>query len=435
MAKRIKTSLLVPSELDIFSGPQRSYAIDDAEFTSYKPVNALTVGSSHIEFLSVGKGSFFYRSFKEIPLRLTCKITSDTGAALEAKDDSPKVTLVNNALHSLIQSVNCYLNGTDITAHSDLYSYSAYLQTVLAWNKDDAADRLTAEGFDPDTGSDNSKWEDGNTGLAARFTRFKSDTEFELYGRLLLDIASCEFLFPDGIDVRIRLNLHESNFYLFADKAATASLQITGATLYMKHVYPSPSLLLAHAKAFSVSKALYHYKKVVVKNFTVAAKQSSFSIENVFTGRSPLVCFMVLVSNESFVGNMLLNPFSFKHYAINSITYQLDNRVVVLDNMDFTKNRYTYAFAQLYSAMGIHRSPESTLVTYDRFKKGLFVTGADFSLTQDGLSTAPGHSRAGNLRIEVKFGSAPAEAISAIVFGVFDGLISVDKERTVTVEE
>lgn len=430
-SKRKRLEEFVPTDMDLFEGAPRSYVVTDSEFVAHKPVNALA-GASHIEFFSVGKGASFYRRFKNIYLRATFKLTNPDGTALPTGADDAKVTLVNNALHSVIGSVNLWLNGTDVCPHSDHYAHSAYIQTLLSFSPEDSTHRLPAELFYRDTGAATHKFDASNEGVVARYNRLKGDTEVEVYGKLLLDICTCDLVFPDNIDVRVRLNLNESPFYLLASKAATAVLQISKVSLYMEQLQVQPSLLLAHAQAFTKSNAIFHYKRIIVKQFTVGGKQQSFNIENAWVGKAPLVMLMALVDNEACVGNILQSPFCFKHFSVNTITFELNNKQYRIDDMDFAKDKYTFAFASLYAALGVHRAPESSLVTFDAYKHGSFITGVDFSLDKQGLNSGPGQSQTGNVRVEVAFKTAPDKAISVILMGLFDGSLEIDHERHVT---
>ena len=51
--------------------------------------------------------------------------------------------MVNNLLHSLISQCTIYLNGTQNPQTTELYPYSAYIETLVTYGNDAANSHLT----------------------------------------------------------------------------------------------------------------------------------------------------------------------------------------------------------------------------------------------------------------------------------------------------
>lgn len=422
----------VDQALDIFSNPPETQLYVDSEYREYKPVNTIS-NSSFLEFISMGKGSPVYRDLRNIYTRGFYKITDKTGGEV---DESYIMTIINGGTASLIESVNMFWNDTNVTPEATNFDTTSYTQTVLNFDTATAADRLLAECTAPDTGDTPEKNDANNTGAAARYKITKKGQVFEIFQKLLVDISTCDRLIPDGIDIRLRLNLYrDSNRYLFASKAltggATVKLDIVDFSLYMQDVTLSPSLLLAHARMFAHNRCILPFKKITTREFVIPANQTTFSIENVYLG--PKVPTFLLIFFNKNACPITYNPRAFLHLSLQTIGVEVSNKILKYDRLkwDTTDFQYSQAFHGLFRAMGIHHSPESTLVNYNNFSKGYAMFAFDLSRQKSGLQNGPTESHPGPLRVFGTFGTATQVAINCNIFAVQDAMITISNQREV----
>ena len=100
----------------------------------YEPAQS---GTNPMEFV-IKPLSDYIDSIKT-ELRLVVKITKRNGGAT----GGGKYTLINNALHSLINQFTIELNLTLITEQSDTQTYNAYIKTLLNFNEQAKKSYLT----------------------------------------------------------------------------------------------------------------------------------------------------------------------------------------------------------------------------------------------------------------------------------------------------
>lgn len=151
---------IIPSELDLFGERKQNRAIVSAEVQELKPVNAIsTPAITHLEFVSTGEANRM-RNMKHVYLRMKLRLCKPDGtplpqdrAAVAASGSqpavpaytAPKFAIINNGLHSLIRSINLYLNGVDVNQSSDFYAQRAYAQTLIEFSPLHGYERLAPE--------------------------------------------------------------------------------------------------------------------------------------------------------------------------------------------------------------------------------------------------------------------------------------------------
>lgn len=448
---------VLPSELDLFADRHKNMAVTSAEWLNLKPVNAISnTNVSHLEFVSTGEGHR-YRNLNHVYLRLRVRLTKPDGTALpmdraevpassgvtaQAAYTAPKFAIINNGLHSIINSINVFLNGVDINASSDFYAFRAYIETMLTFSALHGYERLGPEFYHPSPDNsfgetvlaDETNWPadfKSNYGLKWRFDRTKENKTLEMYGRLFLDLSTMKCLIPGNVDMRIKINLNDPDFFIVTDTAGeTARLFIDDASLMTQVCSIQPSLLLAHERAFQTRSMNGPFKKTQMKQFVVPGNLRSFSLSNCWVGSLPRLVLFAMVDQNSASGDITKNPMVFKHYSLSSVMFDVNGKQTKIEGLSFNQNQnlYAAAFVELYSALNMHRTPEAS-VSYHDFIHGKFVLAADLSATLEGLNHDYAPSATGSLRVEANFAEALPHPITVLLMGIFDSTLYIDKDR------
>ena len=103
--------------------------------------------------------------------------------------DNIRAAPVNFLLHSLFREISATLNDTPASDPNPLYSYRAYLETMLNYSEQTQKTRLLSVGWAKDTARHMAVTDlaDANTCLRDRATRFTASAVIELVGRPYLD--------------------------------------------------------------------------------------------------------------------------------------------------------------------------------------------------------------------------------------------------------
>lgn len=101
---------------------------------------------------------------------------------------------------------------------------------------------------------------------------------------------------------------------------------------------------------------------------------------------------------------------------------------------DFPKHQYIRAYNSLFDGCNINHSDIGNAISRKDYPDGYALVAVD--LTPD-LSASSAHislPKTGSLRIDVQFGAALAQSITAVIFAEFPGLVSIDKDRNIVTD-
>ena len=141
-----------------------------------------------------------------------------------------------------------------------------------------------------------------------------------------------------------------------------------------------------------------------------------------------------MLRNADFSGSTDKNPYLFRHFGLNAFVMYVNGRQVPFEGLSLNTadtKTCTMAYQTLFSGLGIHEGNKGIQITLTQFTKGSFML--IFDLTPDGCAS-DGHTSlpdTGNIRIELKFDEALAEAVTILLYQKFDTSIQIDRLRNV----
>ncbi|UYV63397.1 hypothetical protein LAZ67_2003955 [Cordylochernes scorpioides] len=396
--------LCLKSELDLFSGLPIQVAIENSDFEEVHPIATLSDGP--IEFYIPGTFEHYIDpSF--IFLQLAVKISKRDGSALAATD---KVGPINYLLNTAFENRNALLNFPE-------NAQKTFLKSSL-FEKD------TAKYFDETDPNGN------NLGLKARHAVMDLNKEITLFGAMNLDLSFQHKLLLNGVSLKIRLHRAKNSFVLMSNTQGFV-LKITKASLLVRKVTVSLSVVLAHNKTLENGVAKYPIRKVDVKTLTIPSGTHSTILPNLFLGPVPNRIVIGFVMNGAYSGDFTKNPFNFQNFNINYISLKIGQRVLPNRPLtpQFSEGEFYRSYVDLFSNMGRYLSSGELNITPEEFQNGLTLFAFD---TTPDLCASDLHSSAtqnSNISLEVKFSSALTSTINVILYSEFQSEIHIDKLR------
>ena len=118
---------------------------------------------------------------------------------------------------------------------------------------------------------------------------------------------------------------------------------------------------------------------------------------------------------------------------INYLAVYEDGRQVPAKPLqpNFETGHYVRSYVNLFSATGKQAQDEANELTRDDFGNGYTFFG--FDLTPDACDGGCFHLvRKGNLRIDIHFATALTQTVNVVVYGEFEAVLEIDKDRSVT---
>ena len=419
----------VTSQLDLFSVPPTQTSLEDGFFTEYRPISVLTSGGP-VEFCIAAESSN-YIDLANTFLYVRASVTKADGTALAADTE---ITPECNFLHTLWSQCDLYLNDTLVTQSSNNYGYRSYIETLLSFGKDAKDSQLSSVlWYQNSSGSFDTRGA-GNAGYTKRKAIAAQSHEFDMMGRLHLDMSFQSRYVLNGIEIKYRLIRAKDSFCLHgnADQAEN-KVSLKEVSLFCRKVKPNPSIQLAHTKALQHGTAKYPLRRVEVKTFTIPQGNRSFSKESLFLGQLPTRIVVGFVDNDAYNGNIAKSPFNFKNYDINFVCVYRDGVQIPSSPLqpDFNNNKFIRSYLRLFSQTSQYFADTGLALSRSDFGGGYTLFA--FDLTPQLNSSDPAFKliKSGNIRLEVHFAAATPRTLTAVVLAEHDNLLQVDDQRHV----
>ena len=136
------------SSLDIFLVPETDYSLQGYRMVPYHKLSS-SITPMKFSVPALEDYTDLIRRFFIIDLRLYSSATNGTVADGNAASDANHTRFtyaVNNLAHTIFKKINLRFNGALMSEQTDTYAYSAYIQTLLNYNRDDGETLLAPQG-------------------------------------------------------------------------------------------------------------------------------------------------------------------------------------------------------------------------------------------------------------------------------------------------
>ena len=124
-------------------------------------------------------------------------------------------------------------------------------------------------------------------------------------------------------------------------------------------------------------------------------------------------------------------PFHFKHNNLESLTVSVDSDTLIRLDFDFDNGNYVEAYDTLMRSTGQYKGRRSMLVDYHDSGNGTMILVFDLTARGERNSEQFTVKKLGNLRINLKYKNALTETNNLILYGEFDGVLTIDADRNV----
>ena len=145
-----------------------------------------------------------------------------------------------------------------------------------------------------------------------------SEISFSLYGRIAIDLFTCEKLLPTKTKVRIKLIRARPNFYMLSDNPSV-SLKIVDCSLFTRRILvaePNHQYLQWNLER---EPAHYNYMETIARTFIILSRQNQFIQENVFNNAPIRRRAVAMHTNSANAGSFHENPFIYQQFHLREL--------------------------------------------------------------------------------------------------------------------
>ena len=159
-------------------------------------------------------------------------------------------------------------------------------------------------------------------------------------------------------------------------------------------------------------------------------------IQHLFAGRSlPQKIMVGFVTDKAESGHIEKNPFIFNHNNVAQIQMFKNGQAYPRFPFrpDFAKKMYIKEFASLFNVASVRNVNVGFPINYDEYPKGFAFYGFDLTGDQTKDEDTSHLREYGDITFDVVFKTAPAEAITMVVFAEYEEELILDGMNNVRV--
>ena len=171
--------------------------------------------------------------------------------------------------------------------------------------------------------------------------------------------------------------------------------------------------------------AIYPVNGVVVDYIPMKTNDKELRKDELFHGAVPKYLIMAIVGKTAFHGDYAKNPYNFKHYNLSSLCLKKDREIFPYETFspDLKGKNCLREYISLYQRNGLLGKDADLPITYEEFLNGYTLFQWNLTTNQRGTNSHP-NERA-NLSLCVDFVEPLPEPANLLLYGVFDGTVSL----------
>ena len=228
------------------------------------------------------------------------------------------------------------------------------------------------------------------------------------------DLCMQNRLLPPGIEIKVKLTRNSNDFILMtSSETENYQLQLTECTLHVHGVELSPGMLTKQHELLSDHNAYYHYRRSILRSFTLAKSTKTWSMAQPFGTHIPFDILLVFVPSKNFLGSYKHNPLYLHHCNVTNITFRAEGYQPVTIRTNFTQNQMSGMYRALYEPDMGQLSPAGLLNMSD-LKNGLAIFR--IKLGKSGYERAF-RAKHGQTHLSIEMSSELDQAYTLIAYG------------------
>lgn len=424
-------------ELEVFENIPVQTSIEDTIIEELIPQSQLNTGA-HVEFIIKTADNEFIKPMETLlQSRFKVKLRKVDNTAITDADWA-KVSLVNNAAHSMWAQIDVSIGESQTTASLQTYPYKAYIDSVIHTSKEAKDTYQKLIGFtDDDFTNDKIHKPDTTRTKLIQPPTTATDKSIgclcELWTPLNIDLFRQPKDLIGGLTVKLRLIPSRPEFlFMCSDANIIPSIEFEDIYLHVSERTISGDVALGIMQGLMISPAKYPINRCEVRSHTIDRGTMIRNLDNLIIGTMPRKVYVAFTSNAGFGGSYTKNPFYFDNYNISSIACYVNSQMVSRrpQKPDYELPYFTKEYLNFLKVSGQFNNLIQTTITPEKYKTGYTIFAFDLTRDKSGGFLKEGYcdppKKFSNLRFTVQFNSALTETISAIIFCEWDDLVIID---------
>ena len=420
-------------------------SIDSTYVDTFFPVNSWQ-SDKFIEF-RIPKSAQTFIDLANIHLQLQLQVTKKTCSESGVWTGNVKTQsgdhfdLVNVTLYTIFKALSIELNNVEIVNITN-YSLNTYLRLITQFSDQEFkkfGELIHFQNYDTiqkALASDSYFANLNQTGdIAKRLINIRENGVF-LHGPLISDLNEITDYLIDGVDLIIRLSIHDNPFIFFTNQQnptgdATGkkyTFNLSDISLNVRRVKPSENAYLAMVKTLEPTSNIlptlnYVFTSKIPKTYHLPNGVSEFNIDLPYNQNIPEKLFICFQTYDSFnTRDYKYNGLYLDHLNLSQVIININGSTVYNIKSDFSLGNCAELYFNTLMAIG-----KDNVLTYNNFKSGMTLLG--FSLANFDTSADIRNPYHGVMRITLNFQPRLADNAICYILGDVLSILSINKNR------
>ena len=335
-----------------------------------------------------------------------------------------------------------YLNNKLIADTSNNYPYVHYIQRLLTMPDSVKNAKLKGEFYYPNTTPNDYDMSGSSKpkGFKDRFEASKGSQQVFLLGQLVNGLFQQQRWLGPGNELRIVLRRSHPKFCLDSkDDNGEFKVELKSATLLVQRKPVTQKVMDIHRSMLEKNETMkFILNEPVIKTASIPSGLTSYTTEGIIVGRVPKVLCIGLVSNEAYNGKLSKIPMNFAPNNLSEVTVTWNNAESIESrtiSLNFKDSNNTAPDDVLEGVLSLQKAVANDLmwngISKDNYAQGNALVCVELLPNiPDALSVI----RNGTVKISLQFRSGTTEALTLVVFGLYQNILEIDRNRNVVID-
>jgi hypothetical protein len=401
------------------------------------PLIPVTDGDSPIEF--VINSESHYIDLADTYLKVFFRIKKTGGGNCTTSDE---VAPANLMFGLMFKNMEVYLNNKLISDTNNNYPYVHFIQRLLTMPESVKNSKLRGEFYYPQKTPNDYSLATGSVslGFKDRYDLSKSSKQVILLGQLVNGLFQQGRWLGPGNELRIVLRKSHPRFCLDSAVDSTEyKVDIQKAILLVQRKPVTQKVMDIHRSLLEKNETMkYILNEPVVKTVALTPGLAQYPVDNVIIGKIPKVLCLGLVSHDAYNGKLSKSPMNFAHNNLTQVTVTWNNAESIESRtipLNFSDSGNTATSDVLEGVLSLQKAVADNLmwngISKDNYAKGNALVCVELLPNiPDALSVI----RNGLVKVYLQFESNLTEPLTLVVYGLFQNVLEVDKNRNVIID-
>ena len=257
----------------------------------------------------------------------------------------------------------------------------------------------------------------------------------EMFGKLHLDLFSCNKYLPHNIELEVKLKKSDDAFLLLGSKSDEYKVIITEIYFEVKRVQLESAIILAHQSVLEKGNYMrFPFTRVEMKPHLVNSGSKAFSLKDICRSKVCKRLIVGMLKHTSYEGNKLTTPFYFEHFKCSNISITLDGNNIPFQpfEFDFDKDQFLKGYSTLFTGSGNFQNGND-ITPYD-YKRGYTLLCLDLSRDACPINDHQSLTRNGRIDLTIKFATELLVPINVILYLEYDDEFQIAKYKNIIYE-